>query len=306
MSNPGCGGCDEITLPLGQDGSDGKNAFTITTSSFLQPGLNLNRTINVSSLGQFSNAWASPGQIIFINDSSGNGGYYSVVSITGNNSIEIKNLGYPDNAALNIPILSGASVSPSGIRGANGSAGRNGVGLDGANGVNGTNGTTLLRSALGNGAALDTFVNIAAELTFTANELCALDGDKAVLEASVANSPGSGRGLTGEIRVLLDTVPTTGPLNISRYPFKTLEIASIGGTNGTLRLEIYRKSQTQASVTVTYIDSASNAISYISGASIATQFGGGLSLKIQGRLTAIPSAGESISCNTLTVSSFKQ
>ncbi len=30
MSN--CGGCDEITLPLGQDGVDGKNAFTIPRS----------------------------------------------------------------------------------------------------------------------------------------------------------------------------------------------------------------------------------------------------------------------------------
>jgi hypothetical protein len=305
MSN--CGGCEEITLPLGQDGQDGKNAFTKTTSSFNQPAVGTPITINVSNLGQFTNAWASPGQIIFITDASGNGGWYSVVSISGTESIQINNLNYTGSSTVGISINSGASVSPSGPRGAAGTAGRGGpAGTPGSQGTDGVNGTTLLRSALGNGAALDTFVNLATELTFAANELCALDGDKAVLEASVANSPGSGRGLTGEIQVLLDTVPSTGPLNISRYPFKALEIASIGATNGTLRLEIYRKSQTQASVTVTYIDSDSNAISYISGSSIATQFGGGLSLKIQGRLTTIPSSGESISCNTLTVSSFKQ
>ena len=304
MSNSGCGGCDEITLPLGQDGVDGKNAFTRTTSSFLQPAANQNVTINVSNIGQFSNSWASVGQIIYISNLSGNGGWYSVVSIAGTESIEIKNLNYPGSTAENLPINSPANVSPSGSTGAAGVRGD-----DGDNGLVGTpglNGTTLLKSATGIGNALDTYNNLATPLLFTANQLCAQNGDKAVVEVSITNDAGSSRGIAGEVKVLLDGNPSTGPQNISRVPLTLFEVSSTGGSSGTLRLEIYRRSQTQAAVMVTYIDSLNKAISYISGGSFTTQFAGGLSLTLQGRLIKPASSSESISCSTLTVSSFKQ
>jgi hypothetical protein len=305
MSN--CGGCDEITLPIGEDGQDGKNAFTITTSSFIQPAVGLTETINVSNLGQFTNAWAAAGQIIYITDASGNGGWYSVVSTAGSTSITITNL-YATNTPAGLTINSGASVSPSGPPGINGTNGTNGSnGNTGSQGPNGIDGTTLLKSATGVTTSATTFTNIATPLTFLVNQLCAINGDKAVLEATISNTSLLKPGIAGEVKVILDTDPSTSPQNISRVPVTLLEVSSVAQSSGTLRVEIYRKTQVQALVTVTYIDSRRNSISYISGATFATDFGAALSLTIQGRL--ISAAGvnaESISCPTLTVSSFKQ
>jgi len=308
MSNSGCGGCDEITLPIGQDGTDGKNAFTITTSSFTQPANGSPIPINVSDLGQFTNAWASVGQNIYISDLSGNGGWYVVVSKSGFTSITIDNLEYPGSTAVGLPINIGATVSPSGPPGSNGTNGAPGLpGNTGSQGASGINGTTLLKSVTGVGTFATTFTNIAAVQTFLANQLCAVNGDKAVLEATINNSALAGKGLSGEVKIILDTNPSTSAQNISRVPVTLLEVSSIAVSSGTLRVDIYRKTQTQAIVTVTYIDSRKNSISYISGGAFATDFNIPLSLSIQGRLTAAAGAGgESISCPTLTVSSYKQ
>jgi hypothetical protein len=305
MSNSGCGGCDEITLPLGQDGIDGKNAFTRTTSPFQQPAVGSNVTIDVSNIGQFTNAWASVGQTIYISL----GGWYSVVSIAGSTSITIANLGYVGNTAVGLTINSNASVSPSGPAGANGAAGAaGGAGSQGSQGASGLNGTTLLKSVQGNGIIINTFSNIAATQTFLANQLCDVNGDKAVLEATITNSALTGKGMSGEVRVLLDTNPSTSPQNISRLPGITpFEVSSVAISSGTLRVEIYRKTQTTAAVSVTYIDSKKNSISYISGGSFITDFNTPLSLTIQGRLSLAPTAGaESIGCGVLTISSYKQ
>jgi hypothetical protein len=302
MSN--CGGCDEITLPLGQDGIDGKNAFTRTTSSFIQPAVGSNVTINVSNIGQFTNAWASVGQTIYISL----GGWYSVVSIAGSTSITISNLGYVGNTPVGLTISSNAAVSPSGPAGANGTNGAVGLpGTQGSQGASGINGTTLLKSVTGIGTFATTFTNIATTQTFLANQLCAINGDKAVLEATINNSALSGKGLSGEIKIILDTNPSTSPQNISRVPVSLLEVSSVAISSGTLRVEIYRKTQVQALVTVTYIDSKRNSISYLSGGLFATDFNIPLSLSIQGRLLAAAGiGGESISCPILTVSSYKQ
>ncbi len=263
--------------------------------------------MHLQYLGQFTNAWAAAGQIIYITDASGNGGWYSVVSTTGSTSIRITNL-YATNTSPGLTINSGASVSPSGPPGINGTNGTNGSnGNTGSQGPSGLNGTTLLKSVQGNSVAINTFSNIAAVQTFLANQLCAINGDKAVLEATINNSAVSGKGLSGEIRVMLDTNPSTSPQNISRVPITLLEVSSATISSGTLRVEIYRRTQTQAAVTVTYIDSRRNSISYISGSTFATDFGVALSLTIQGRLLSNAGVGlESISCPTLTVSSFKQ
>jgi hypothetical protein len=207
-----------------------------------------------------------------------------------------------------LTINSGASVSPSGPPGINGTNGTNGSnGNTGSQGPNGIDGTTLLKSATGVTTSATTFTNIATPLTFLVNQLCAINGDKAVLEATISNTSLLKPGIAGEVKVILDTDPSTSPQNISRVPVTLLEVSSVAQSSGTLRVEIYRKTQVQALVTVTYIDSRRNSISYISGATFATDFGAALSLTIQGRL--ISAAGvnaESISCPTLTVSSFKQ
>lgn len=309
MSNSGCGGCDEITLPLGQDGVDGKNAFTRTTSPFQQPPIGTSITIDVSNLGQFTNAWASVGQIIFITDSSGNGGYYSVVSKSGETSIEINNLGNVENTPQGLNIGTNASVSPSGPLGPIGPNGSNGSnGLNGSQGASGINGVSIIRTAQGTNTLLGTYTNIATIGAFAANELCRLDGDKSVLEATVyvASLDSS----SGNIRVLLNGVSITPALisaGVTSEPtFKNSLIVAGGnmGGSGFIKVDIYRKSSTLAGVTVSTSDISGNTLTYNSGDFI-TDFASAITLQIQGKIGK-PGPDRSIGCNTLTITSFKQ
>jgi hypothetical protein len=118
-------GCDEILLPQGSDGVNGKNAFTVTTAQFVQPGVGNSITINVSDSLQNTNQWAIVGQIIKITDSASNGGWYQVTSITGTNQITATQLDYPGTSGSTI--LVGAGVSPAGLRGPIGTPGTNGL-----------------------------------------------------------------------------------------------------------------------------------------------------------------------------------
>jgi hypothetical protein len=124
-------GCDEILLPQGSNGVDGKNAFTVTTVQFTQPAANNSVTITVSDTVQNTNQWAIPGQIIRITDASSNGGWYRVTSITGTTQITIVNLDYqPGSSSSPTNILVGAKVSPAGLQGpagGNGDQGGQGV-----------------------------------------------------------------------------------------------------------------------------------------------------------------------------------
>lgn len=120
-------GCDEILLPQGSDGVDGKNAFTVTTDSFPQPAVGSPAAITVSDTLQNTNQWAIPGQVIRITDASGNGGWYQVVSITGTTQISATNLGYAGSTTTGLTILSGASVSPAGLQGPQGDPGGTGA-----------------------------------------------------------------------------------------------------------------------------------------------------------------------------------
>ena len=114
-------GCDEILLPQGSDGVNGKNAYTVTTAQFVQPGIGNSITINVSDSLQNTNQWAIAGQIIKITDSVGNGGWYRVTGITGTTQITATQLDYPGTSGS--AILVGAGVSPAGLQGPAGEPG---------------------------------------------------------------------------------------------------------------------------------------------------------------------------------------
>jgi hypothetical protein len=121
-------GCDEILLPQGSNGVDGKNAFTVTTVQFTQPLANNPVTITVSDTLQNTNQWAIPGQIIRITDSVLNGGWYRVTSIVGTNQIIAVNLDYqPGSSSSPTNILVGAKVSPAGLQGPAGTTGSTGA-----------------------------------------------------------------------------------------------------------------------------------------------------------------------------------
>lgn len=124
MSNTSCG-CDNLPVvkyvipgPVGMqgadgvDGADGINSFTDLTASFIQPAVNANVTIDVTD-GSFLGL----GQFIWIEQ----GGTYEVITINSALSITVENLGYTGNAPPTTVIPATAKVSPSGIKGVDGS-----------------------------------------------------------------------------------------------------------------------------------------------------------------------------------------
>lgn len=93
----------------GEDGLDGENARTETTQSFVQPAIDANVTIQVTS-----STWATATQELYI----GTGGYYLLVSKPTTTSLTVKNRGYTDsNAPPTTVIASGVQVGPAGLRG---------------------------------------------------------------------------------------------------------------------------------------------------------------------------------------------
>jgi len=307
MSN--CGGCDEITLPLGQDGVDGKNAFTRTTSQFTQPVPGSSVSINVSTLGQFSNAWASPGQIIFIVDSSGNGGYYQVVSITGNDSITITNLGYASNTSDGLPILSGASVSPSGPIGATGAAGQNGQnGNPGSQGPAGTSGSGLLVSSQGGVVTNNLWTSVWGAFSL-GNGLLVFpqDNDKIVIDALFNNNIGSAKGLMSYFYVVLIGANTSIVSSYFYNPSNTNLVLSPGRSSN-VRIEVYRITQFVIRYTVTYTDSMGQTSSWGTpgGTGLTEDLDNPISIQIFGTLPLNASSGEYAECVQASVTSYKQ
>lgn len=122
--NGTCGGC-QPKIPQSQAGAAGKNAYTVLAASFTQPAVSANVTITVSTAGQFTNAWAVPGQNVFIQA----GGEYQVVATVGVNQITVTNLGLAGSAIPGATVASGGKVSPSGKQGASipGTPGANGI-----------------------------------------------------------------------------------------------------------------------------------------------------------------------------------
>ncbi len=110
--NVGTGNMAIINLGL----PSGANAYTLTTEDFIQPNVNENVEIEV-----LNNSWIAIGQIIFIEV----GGTYELISKTSTDIIEVKNLGYDNNAEHAETISSNSLITGSGVRGAEGFVGNN-------------------------------------------------------------------------------------------------------------------------------------------------------------------------------------
>lgn len=98
---------------------NGLNAFTITTSSFVQPNVSSDVTVNVSNITPLNNQWVAIGQIIYI----AGGGYYQVVSVPSLTSVVVQNIGYTGNAAPGATVPTAGLFTPGGLVGLNGQAG---------------------------------------------------------------------------------------------------------------------------------------------------------------------------------------
>jgi hypothetical protein len=124
-----CGGCQQPIIPTGINGVDGINAFNFTTASFTMPAVGSNVPVTVKSINPFKNSWFAIGQIVFIEIA----GYFQVVSTSGSNQVNLKNLGYSDINFTPAPngttIAPNAKVSPAGLQGVTGNTG--GVGVNG-------------------------------------------------------------------------------------------------------------------------------------------------------------------------------
>jgi hypothetical protein len=98
----------------GNNGTNGLNAFTTTTASFVQPAVS--GTVIVSVV---DSSWVAVGEPIFI----AVGGSYLVTGVIDGFTITVQNLGYAGNAAPTSVIASASVVTPSGIKGDNGTSG---------------------------------------------------------------------------------------------------------------------------------------------------------------------------------------
>lgn len=110
----------------GITGLDGQDAFAVTTEDFVQPAVDANVVVSVSTTAPFAagqHVWGSTG------------GYYSVVSI-GSGTVTLRNLyGPPNNLSAGITVATGAKILPSGVPETSGPQGA--PGDDGAPGEDG-------------------------------------------------------------------------------------------------------------------------------------------------------------------------
>ncbi len=93
----------------GEVGSQGANAFTITTGTFTVPAVS--STVNVSVQ---DTSWMGVGQVLFIETA----GYYIVSSISSSAVVVLQNTGYTGNAAPTTLIAVSQKTSPGGVSGA--------------------------------------------------------------------------------------------------------------------------------------------------------------------------------------------
>jgi len=98
----------------GGPGGNFGNAFTTTTGTFTMPAVSSNVTVGV-----LTSEWTTPGAYVFITTA----GFFKVISVPDSSSLELENLGYPDNAVPTTVINSGQQVVPTGPRGAAGATG---------------------------------------------------------------------------------------------------------------------------------------------------------------------------------------
>lgn len=105
-----------MTGAPGEDGLDGVNAFTLTTSDFTMPAMGGSVSVAVGDT-----SWMAVGQILYVQ----NAGDMQVAAVTTANLVSLTNLetaggAYSANAAPGTNITSGSKVSPSGRQGQSG------------------------------------------------------------------------------------------------------------------------------------------------------------------------------------------
>ena len=231
----GCGGCDGSTLPSGPAGADGRNAFTVTTANFTQPAVGSTVNVSVLSSGQSSIAWAGIGQVVFIVDSAGKGGYYEVGLINSSVSVTVKLLSNRSGTSTSDTIASGAKFSPSGVAGASGSSGS-----AGANGANGQDGVAIIDADVTNITTTQTaFTSANKTISIPANTWQTVDDTVELEVAAVFEQKVDAGGL--RVRVAGNNVemyPTIGDIYIaptaSGVNFINLKLRLVMSASGTL------------------------------------------------------------------------
>ena len=184
-------------MPTGQNGVNGKNAYTFTTASFIMPAVNSNVTVDVRNTGVFTNAWASVGSNVFIQTA----GTFRVIALVGTNQLTLENLGYSLNAAPTTIIASGVLVQPSGEIGQQGIAG--GAGVDG----------TSVLYWIGNDdfgdsiATTNSYADFFASYTLPANEL-STDGDELEIRTIIRVPSSTPTFPNFKVRVIFGTSPS--------------------------------------------------------------------------------------------------
>lgn len=183
-----CDSCSGIELPVAPSGAAGKNAFTITTSSFVQPAVSGSVTVNVSTAGQYGNAFAGVGQILFVTDGT-HFGWYLVAAVIGTTQLQLVNLGYTGSSAPGDTFASGSLVSPGGLQGPTGTPG---TGTPGAAGADGTSRLYEYLGARLTTTTLSSFTNVSPTHKIEADKLTA-DGDEVIIvyESDVDATSGS-------------------------------------------------------------------------------------------------------------------
>lgn len=133
----------------GADGEDGIDAFTLLTSSFIQPAVNANVVVNVGN-----SDWLAVGQPVFV----GTGGFYEVIALPTPTSVTLENLGYADNAPPTTVIANGSKVTASGVKGEDGTSASGD--MLGANNLSDVDNIATARTNLGLGTmAVETATN---------------------------------------------------------------------------------------------------------------------------------------------------
>lgn len=144
------------------DGSDGNNAYTALSSAFTQPAVSATSIAVV-----VSSDWAVVGEDVFLEG----GGYYLVTAIPDSTHVTLQNRGYTANSVPGTIIPISSALSPSGEKGATGSAA--GGSLLSVNNLNDVANVAASRTNLGLGTmAVETatdYLTKAGNLTGLAN-----------------------------------------------------------------------------------------------------------------------------------------
>lgn len=152
---PCCNTIEVTNIPgptgnTGAGGSNGVNAFTLTTSSFVLPAAMGTVTVLVGS-----SLWMAIGEPIFISDGT-NQGNFKVVSFPSATAVVLQWLNYPGDATTGTTILANATVTPTGLEGPS-------LANTFANGL--TTGTTKASAQTNLGLGQDALISTGAGLT---------------------------------------------------------------------------------------------------------------------------------------------